>query len=282
MSITPTPLKWTLLLGGLAYLLFTQETTGQMVVSTGNDSSSSATVVMSTQGALLESYLREQSTLMGDRESLIAQGAPAIQLEVWYEQNLSLFRAQRQQAWQLSAYSTAQPLESITDLVVPEGIPQTLEDLMVTSATLSNAFAQIHNQFLQGMGSTSCQALTRAGQKAENLFQLQNAEALKMQMVRAKALSAQSTPQLLEVPPPLTLPAGFSSQLQALLVFKDQIMRAEIQLHNQYASCTPEQRQAAIDQWEQQNSAQFAQLHQLAKNLAQSTQNQERNEYQNP
>jgi hypothetical protein len=50
-------------------------------------------------------------------------------------------------------------------------------------------------------------------------------------------------------------------------------MRAQIQLQNQYVTATPAVRDAALQQWQQQNDALFQQLQQLAQNLSTSTTN---------
>jgi hypothetical protein len=62
--------------------------------------------------------------------------------------------------------------------------------------------------------------------------------------------------------------------LQAFLVARNALASARAQLWNQYLTADPSVRQAAIQQWQQQNAAQIQQLSQLAQALSNPTSTQ--------
>jgi hypothetical protein len=231
----------------------------------GQSAVSSGAAPSSAPSPLLLQFEQTQQTIGQQLAQLMAQGATSAQLTFWINQNQSLLQAQQTRALQLGAISAAQPLPYVTSVTIPEDASQDLEDFLTTRATLANDFAQIHNQLLQ-QGAVS--AATES-----TLFQQQAGATLQAQAQLAQKIAAEQVPQPLPVPPPLNLPPNASPQLAAFLTARDQLMRNGIALFNQYVTATPAVRQAALQQWEQQNAAQIQQVQQLAQNLSNSSTN---------
>ena len=195
----------------------------------------------------------------------MAQGATREQIEAWHQQNAARFTAQQQRAQAISASQPVQPTPYVTDVDIPEGASQTMEDFLKARAELHNLHAQLHNQQLQS-GSKIDEA------QMEAAFQKQNAAVLEAQAKRAKILAEESDQQPWPVPPPLTIPAGTSLQMQSFLTLRDQLRREEIQLHNQNLSLSATDREAVIQQWRLQNAGRFQQMQVMAKNLSSTAQ----------
>lgn len=197
---------------------------------------------------------------MRERRALIAQGATAEQLAAWRQQNAARFSAQVQRANDMAAVSNAaaavQPRPMITQVTVPEGASQEMADFLTTQADLQNRRAQLHNAQTPN---------------AAAVFQQQNSVEIAAQQQRAQDLGTQAASQPRPVPPPLVIPANTPPQLAAFLTLRDQLMRERIALWNQNLHATPEARQAALAQWQQQNASRLTQLQTSAVNLSTSS-----------
>ena len=79
------------------------------------------------------------------------------------------------------------------------------------------------------------------------------------------------------VPGLAAIPPNATPQLQAYLTARNALVEARAQLWNQYLTADPATRQAAMQQWRQQNAARLEQLGELAQDLSNSTPNQEGN-----
>jgi hypothetical protein len=161
--------------------------------------------------------------------------------------------AQQQRAQQIATALSVQPIPIISEVVIPEGASKEMADFLTTQADLSNRAAQLHNQQTPN---------------ADAVFQQQNAAALQAQQQRAQVMAAQSASVTLPMPPPLQIPPNATPQMAAFLTARDQLMRDQIQLQNQYATATPSAKQAAMQQWQQANAARTQQLQQLAQTLS--------------
>jgi hypothetical protein len=201
-----------------------------------------------------------QQSLAASLQPLISQGATPAQLEAWQQQNATQLAAQRQQAQVVATSQPAQPIPIVTEVEVPEGASQTMEDFLTERAKLQNAKAQLFNQQLQSSSTVDKEQI-------EATFQSQNATAIAAQAQRATILSQEGSQQPLPVPPPLTVPAGASAQMKAFLTLRDQLMREHVSLWNQNLSATPAEREASLLQWQQQNASSIQQLQLLAQNL---------------
>ncbi len=219
-------------------------------------------------------FEQEQLALNQEFQSLVSQGATAEQLEAWQLQNPPEFEVHPQLAMAVAVASALKPLPVIEWVVFPANASTTMQDYMTTRATLANAFAQIHNQLLQGMlpVATEAELGTMQGQEQQTFVQ-QNAENLQLQNQQAQAVAAASTSVAAPILGPPAIPAGASPQLQAYLTAQNALANAQAQVWNQYLMADPTTAQAAMQQWAQQNADSFQQLKQLAQDLANSTAN---------
>ena len=226
--------------------------------TTGPVATSGTSNVVSSQ---LQTFQAERQALAGEVQNLIAQGATSDQIQAWHQQNQARITAQQKLAQAISASQPAQPIGYITDVNVPAGASQTMEDFLTARADLFNLRAQLHNQQLQSSGTVDEAQVNAA-------FQQQNATVLQAQVQRAQVVAAESDQQTQPTPPPLVVPAGATPQVAAFLTLRDQLMRDFIQLHNQNIASTPAVREAALQQWSQQNAGRIQQLRQQAQNLS--------------
>ena len=222
--------------------------------------------------ANIAAYLQQQDTLSQQERALKAQGATQAQLLAWRQQNASLFAAQQQFAEAMGTTAALQLRPTNTQPNIPAAASQTLSDFLTTQAALGNAHAQIHNQIVQ-QAAASGQSLTLAQisqmeQQQEQLFQQQHDSDLQLQVQRAQTLASVSAQAALPVPGSSVVPPNASPQLAAFLTARDQLAHDEIQFRNQYVTATAAVRDAAIQQWHQQNLARFQQLQHLAQSLA--------------
>ena len=191
---------------------------------------------------------------------------------------MARFTAQQQRAAQIAAASAAQPAPMVTSVsLFPEGASGELKRFSHhTQADLYNRNAQLHNQQLSTASSSNQSQASSvnlpAAASGQDAYTQQNGPELQAQSQRFQTVAAQVPAQPLSMPPPLVIPANVSPALKTFLTQKDQLMREQIQLWNQYATASPAVRNAAIQQWQQQNAPRLNQLKQQAQNLV-STQN---------
>jgi hypothetical protein len=225
---------------------------------------------VSPSQAALQNFQQQRAALMQAREALVAQGATPQQLAAWQQQNSGQFAALQQQAQAISAASALRVMPTNRQPNIPANASPVLRDFMTTRAQLANALAQIHNQLVQSMPSNASAAqIGLMQQQAMQLFQQQHANDLQLQAQRARAMANTSAPTTLRTPPPLRIPSNASPQLRAFLTTKYQLMQGQVALQNQYANAAPAVRQAAMQQWRQQNAALTQQLQQQAQALSQ-------------
>jgi hypothetical protein len=235
------------------------------VASTGtaaNIIGSVGTIGSTALSTQTQAFEAERQTLAGQFSALLANGATLDQIQAWRQQNAAQFASQRQQAQAIAASQPAQPISYITDVDLPANASQTMDDFLTARANLFNLRAQIHNQQLQATGSVDDAA-------GSATFTQQNAAALQAQAQRAQALALEADRQPMVAPPPLVLPPNATANLTAFLTLRDQLMRAQIAVHNQNLQADASTRQAALLAWKQVNQGQFQQLQALAQNLNQ-------------
>ena len=228
-------------------------------------------VISSGTSTTLGAFQQEQQALVQEWQTLVSQGATQQQITAWRQQNAARFQAQQQRAQALSLASALRPVPALPDNI-PANVSGTLKDFMTTRARLLNARVQLHNQLLQALPSEATQAEVDAmQQQEEQILQQQNAGDLQLQGQQAQALAAQSASQPLRVPGPTVLPANATPRLRAFVAARDPLIRAWAQLWNQYLTADPATRQAAMQQWRQQNAGQIQQLAALAQDLSNSS-----------
>jgi len=264
-------------IGVLFYLVSTVAGVGQVTASsqtTQQVSSSPATEQVSQNQATLQAFQQEQLALARQERALEAGGATPQQLEAWHQQNAAQFAAQQQRAQALATASALQMRRTNRQPNIPADASPTLKDFLTTQAALANARAQIHNQLVQ-QATASGQSLTLAQigkmeQRANQLFQQQNAALLTLQTQRSQALANTAAQTVRPLPKPLVIPPNATPQMAAFLTTRYQIRRELVQMRNQYVTATPAVREAALRQWLKQNASLFAQLQQQEQSLSQA------------
>jgi len=242
---------------------------GQTTPSLQSSSSSSTSQTAST----IQAYAQEQEALMQQRRALVAQGATQQQLQAWYTQNAVQFAAQDQRAQTMAASSALQLRRANHQPTIPANASPALKNMLNTRAALANAHAQIHNQLVQGSSGTNL-TFAQLGTMEQNetqLFQQQDSALLTLQAQRAQALTPTSIAPTRTARASAAVPSNATPQMAAFLSTRKQLRQSLIQLRNQYASASPEARNAALQQWRQQNAGQFTQLQQQAQTLSQAT-----------
>ncbi len=229
--------------------------------------------VSSSSTAVLLTFQQEQQSLLQEQQALLSQGATPQQFQAWIQQNASRLAAQQQRAQALSAASNAQPWPLAKQLPLPATLSPMLSNLLTTQTALANVHAQLHNQEMAtqaGQSPTPAQK-GQIHEQEEQQFEQQNVSTLTLQAQQAQTLGEASAQASLPLPPPLQLPPNITPQLAAYLVLHDQMMREQIQVRNQYVAATPVAREAALQQWEQQNAGRVQQLQEQAEALSQSS-----------
>jgi hypothetical protein len=274
-------------MGMFIYLMSLVEVSGQIVQPSQTDEqaspvSAAGAVTISTPAqpvsqtpVNIQAYQQEQAALAQENQALMAKGATLEQLVAWQQQNAVRFAAQQQKAEAMSVASAMRQIPVSAPLVIPANASQTLKDFLMTQASLANAHAQIHNQIVQqltasGQSPTLAQ-ISQMEQQAMQTFQEQHAADLQLQMQRAQALATASEQTVKQVPGPTRIPPNATAQLAAYLTARDQLAREQVQLRNQYVNADPATREAAMEQWQEQNAARFQQLQQQAQNLSQAS-----------
>ena len=219
---------------------------------------------------LLFAYQAEQAVLAQAEQSLIDGGATPAQLEAWRDQNAPSFAAQRKLAQQMALQAALDYMSLPGPAAIPADASPALATFLTTQATCASITAQIHNQLLQALpGDVTADDILQLEQQQAQLVQQQLAAEFAPQTQLAQPLAEEGAGQIMPLPEPLQIPADATPQLRAYLIARDQLMRAEISAHNQYAATDPATCQAAVQQWRQQNASLFEQLQQLAIALTQ-------------
>jgi hypothetical protein len=233
---------------------------------------SGSSTTTTTTAPSLQTYLQEEHSLLQQRQALVSQGATPQQLQAWRQQNATQFAALQQMAQSLSLASESQPARIIQSVNIPTNASSNLQDFLTTQASLSNAHAQIYNQLLQTLPSNPTEPqLDSIRQQASQIFRQQYAANLQSQAQQAQALAAESPAGPARIPGPVPIPPNASPQLQAYLTAENALASSRAQFLNQLATADPATRQAAIQQWRQQNAASLQQLRQLAQSLSNPT-----------
>lgn len=210
-------------------------------------------------------FQQEQLALCQEIQAQITNGATQQQLAAWYQRNASRFAAQEKRSEAMAAARALMPMPANEHPNIPANASPTLKAFLIAQITLGNARAQIHNQLLQqaaGAGSNLTPTqLNQLHEKEGQLFQQQNASAIKLQAQRAQTLSNAAAQTPFPMPPPLKFPSNASPQLQAFLTVRDQVIRSQMQVINQYRLADPKAQQAALQKWQQQNAGLLQQMH---------------------
>jgi hypothetical protein len=227
---------------------------------------------VSQSQSTLQAFRQEQQALFQERQALMDQGATQEQLAAWRQQNAPQFAAQQQRAQALASASALELRPTNARPTIPANASPALRDFLTTQVALANARAQIHNQLTQGMPATaSAGQVSRMEQQERQTFQQQHGGDMQLQVQRAQALALVSAQTPLKLPPATpNIPANASPQMKAFLTARNQLMREQVQMHNQYLTSDPATRQAAMQQWRQQNAGLIQQFQQATQNLAQA------------
>lgn len=210
----------------------------------------------------LQNFQQAQQALGESWNALVAQGATVEQVRAWQTQNATQLATLQQLAQQLATASAAasagQPMALISEVEVPEDATPEMASFLTTRADLWNRMAQLHNQQVPD---------------APLVFRQQNGAEIQSLQQQAQVVAAQAAQVALPMPPPLQIPSNATPQMTSYLTAHDQLMRSQIELQNQYIGSDPAVKQAAMQQWYQQNAANVQQLQQLAQNLSTASSN---------
>ncbi|HUB67599.1 MAG TPA: hypothetical protein VL981_08950 [Candidatus Methylacidiphilales bacterium] len=136
---------------------------------------------------------------------------------------------------------------------IPPNASPEMKEFLQNQQTLQQKMAQLRSQ---NNGVPAPQLFAQ--------FRQENADLLKRQSELSQAIAKQRAQNPLPLPPPLQIPPNASPQLQAYLTARDQLMRDQMAFMNQHRADDSMTRQAAMQQWRQQNAPRFQQLQQLA------------------
>jgi hypothetical protein len=243
---------------------------GWLVAQTAGSSA-----VESGSAETLTTFRQQHLALVQQWEALVSQGATWQRVQAWRRQNAAQLQAQQQLAQTIAADSSSQPVPAIAPVAVPPSMSGTLQDFVNTQASLANAAAQIWNQALQTAPSGgSPDQIAQARVQAMKAFQQQHAAELQLHGSRGQALAADSISEPLTAPQSGDAPPNAPPRLLALRAARLALQAAWVQLWNQYRTAAPAARQAAVQQWQQQNAASIQRMRQLAQDLSNSTASQ--------
>lgn len=252
-------MKWLVIVGLTAFMALASAASA---VAQGDD-------LAAQRQTVLAEFQAVQSPLMQERQALLAGGATSEQLQAWQAQTAPRLTAQQRRA-DLLALLAAWDLRPVPKpATIPAGASPALAKLLQAVAKLQAASVQSHNQWAQSLPTDATAEEIRARQQQEaTLFRQQHQAELASLARQAQALATDAAGQLRPVPAPLQIPADATPQLSAFLVARDELMRADVAMQNQYAGADPAMRQAAIQLWCQQNASRLEQLCQLAQALS--------------
>jgi len=146
---------------------------------------------------------------------------------------------------------------------LPANASPEMKEFMANRATLMQKMAQLRQQNPSTNGVPDPKIFAQ--------FQQENATLLQRQKELSQVISEQQAKNPIPTPPPLQIPSNATPQAAAYLTARDQLMRDQIAFMNQHRTDDPAARQAAMQQWRQQNAPRFQQLQQDAQALAQNT-----------
>jgi hypothetical protein len=132
-------------------------------------------------------------------------------------------------------------------------------------------FLQNRQTLMQKMAELRQQNPNANPQDLQARFRQQNEALFQRQQQLAQKLGQENSHNVLPAPPPLQIPANASPQMKDYLTARDQLMRDQVAFMNQHRTDDPPARQAAMQQWRQQNADRLQQIQQLAQAMAQTT-----------
>ncbi|NJM37464.1 MAG: hypothetical protein HC845_06130 [Akkermansiaceae bacterium] len=109
-------------------------------------------------------------------------------------------------------------------------------------------------------------------QQAMQKWHQENAEAHAAQQQLAIQMGADSRPPLRRPPPEPRIPENATPELRELLTTRHAVMKDRVEMMNQLASASPEERQKAMQQWHEENATRLAAMQSAADKLSQSQQ----------
>jgi len=140
----------------------------------------------------------------------------------------------------------------------PATVTPEMKEFSDNRATLNAKMAELRSH-----GDVTPQAVAE--------FQKQNADLLTRQRELGKIISQQNAKNPIPTPPPLQIPPNASPQMKTFLTERDQLMRDQIAFMNLHRNDDPAARQAAVQQWRQQNASRFEQVQKDAQDIPQAS-----------
>jgi len=168
----------------------------------------------------------------------------------------------------LSSMARSYPGQAMSPMVRPTLPPNAtpeMKEFYQNRTTLMEKMAELRKQNPNNTNGPPDQSIIAQ-------FQQENAALLARQRELAQVIGQQQAKNPMPEPPPLQIPPNASPQMKDYLTARDQLMRDQIAFMNQHRTDESSARQAAMEQWRQQNTARFQQLQQQSQALAQNSQ----------
>lgn len=145
---------------------------------------------------------------------------------------------------------------------LPANATPEMKEFMENRTTLMEKMAELRQQNPSANGAPDPKILAQ--------FREQNKALFDRQQQLAQVIGRQQAKNPLPEPPPLQIPPDATPEMKTYLTARDQLMRDQVAFMNQHRTDEPPARQAAMQQWRQQNAARFQQLQQEAQAMAQN------------
>jgi len=228
--------------------------------ATTNSAPSAPSINIPAATPEMTEFLQNRSTLMARMVQLQAQGAPTAEaLEQFQQQNADLLQRQAQLGKLIAQQQDSSPVPVPPQLQMPPNASLQVKAFLAARDQLMRDEMAFKNLHLSDDPTTREAAMQQ--------WRQQNAARLQQIQQMAKTLAQQQVASPLPVPPPLQMPPNASPEMQALLTARDQFARDEIAFLNQHMNDDQPTRDAALQQWRQQNTARLQQIQQLAQAL---------------
>jgi hypothetical protein len=223
-----------------------------------------ALVCLVVGGALFGlGYWQGQRSMQQKLDALAAQKTPSAR-----EINLARFSPGQPMPPSSSTArpGTSQPMRPMMPPALPPNATPEMKEFYQNRATLMEKMAELR----QKNGDNTNGA---PDPKTIDQFKQENTALLQRQSELRQTIAQQPGNPIPE-PPLAQIPANVSPEMRAYLTARDQLTRDQIAFINLHRSDDPATRQAAMQQWQQQNAARIQQLQQQAQTLAQNTPSQ--------
>lgn len=249
-----------LMLGGMAYSQNAVDVTGDISAQTASTTGSSdvvsgTTTDVSGNSSPLSQFENLQQALAQQLSALESSGATWQQVDEWRQQNAAQYAQRDQLGMLVSMGNYSQPIPLVSGTNIPAGLSSTLQDFVAAQVASANARAQLHNQFVSELpAGASAAQIEQIRQQEEQALMVPRSADSGLQQQRVSAITAEQAAQPVPIPGPPVFPLGSSPGLKAFITARNALAQSWAEFENQYRTADPATRQAATQQWQQQNA----------------------------